>query len=392
MQLRFEVDGEIWEAVRVLRRKGQGQHALYRYPDDTADAEAVEKITQERQVNDRIRELLWLDFDTFGRSVLLAQGRFAEFLKGQPGDRDRVLKGVFGHDRIDQMREVAKVRVAALAAQGARIDGQLVQIDSLEARVATRIAELEEAETTLEALAKAEPTVDDLDRRIAEARATVDEAGRRRDEILPLGDLLPSTEAAGELEERLEQLADRRHRLGTQMEEAATERHDADAVLDELEASGEQELIESAEQTISAHRLAAEQLAGSVAERDRVVTQLDQRRQEGVTVAGELDAAGDEEGRRRDAVIVAEEAAGRARSERHDASHRHMAAALRGELTAGDECPVCLRVVEKLPPSVPVPDLDVAATAEATADAACGPPPTCSPPPSPRRYGCRRGR
>ncbi len=127
-------------------------------------------------------------------------------------------------------------------------------------------------------------------------------------------------------------LADRRRQLATLMEEAATERQDADTVLDELETAGEQALVESAEHAISTHRVAVDQLAGSVAERDRVATQLDQRRAEAVTVTGELGAAEDEERRRRKAATEAEEAAGLARAERHDASHRHMAASLRGAL------------------------------------------------------------
>ena len=45
-------------------------------------------------------ELLGLEFDAFRRSVLLAQGQFAEFLSARPAERDKVLKGVFGHDRI----------------------------------------------------------------------------------------------------------------------------------------------------------------------------------------------------------------------------------------------------------------------------------------------------
>ncbi len=166
----FEVDGEIWEAVRVLRRKGQSQHALYRYESDTAERRtgreghpgAPGQRPDQGAPRARLRHLR--------RSVLLAQGRFAEFLKGAPADRDRVLKGVFGHDRIDQMREVAKARSVVARPRGAAIDGRLAQVDVLEAKVADRVAELEDIEARLEALAKAEPTVVDLELRISAAR------------------------------------------------------------------------------------------------------------------------------------------------------------------------------------------------------------------------------
>ena len=54
VQLRFEVEGEVWEVVRSLRQRGQSQHALYRYESDDPDLEPVEKFTMEAEVNDRI--------------------------------------------------------------------------------------------------------------------------------------------------------------------------------------------------------------------------------------------------------------------------------------------------------------------------------------------------
>ena len=93
VSLLFEVDGKIWESVRNLRQGGQSQHALYRLEEDSplppAEREkiAVEKISLKGEVDSRVVELLGLDYDAFGRSVLLAQGRFAEFLNARPSER-----------------------------------------------------------------------------------------------------------------------------------------------------------------------------------------------------------------------------------------------------------------------------------------------------------------
>jgi len=121
VKLRFLVGDEIWEVVRSLRRKGQAQHALYRLAsdgittgiDEAGDderAEIVEKITMDGPVTERIEELLGLDYDAFGRSVMLAQNRFSEFLSAGPTQRDVVLKVDLAQPRsLAQLHELAHV-------------------------------------------------------------------------------------------------------------------------------------------------------------------------------------------------------------------------------------------------------------------------------------------
>ncbi|MBA3691085.1 MAG: SMC family ATPase, partial [Actinobacteria bacterium] len=115
VELRFEVDGQTWRAVRALRRKGQAGHQLELLDGDGPDAEVLERIMGERAVNERVEQLLGMDFRAFSRSVLLAQNRFHEFLRATPGDRDKVLKGVFGYDRLDDAQRTAKLRLDAVS-------------------------------------------------------------------------------------------------------------------------------------------------------------------------------------------------------------------------------------------------------------------------------------
>jgi len=199
VKLRFEVEGEVWEVVRSLRRKGQSQHALYRYDDDHPDSAATDKFVTEGEVNDKIKELLGLDFDAFGRSVLLAQGRFAEFLTAGPTQRDTVLKGVFGHDRLDAMRELAKAEAAERAVELATLAGQAERLEHTMSALADAEAQLAVLDTRIEHLRKLEPQLADLDERCATAVDRRDAAAAEIAELEPHGATLPDQATTAQL-------------------------------------------------------------------------------------------------------------------------------------------------------------------------------------------------
>ena len=181
--LRFEAKNQVWEAVRQLRASGASQHALYRLFDDSEDAEQVEKVLLERDVKTRIEELLGLDFAAFGRSVLLAQGEFARFLTARPAERDKVLKGVFGYDRITTMRELAKEAVRTSTAE---VDKLAIRIDhalGAKKKLQERREELALTELRIDRLRVARPLFEDLTDRIDESNRRRTAAEARLDEL-----------------------------------------------------------------------------------------------------------------------------------------------------------------------------------------------------------------
>ena len=138
VRLTFEVDGQTWQVTRALKRKGQGQVQLTHLGN--ADDAPVETVVMERPVRDRIERLLGMDFETFGRSVLLAQNRFAEFLLASDAPRNAVLKGVFGYERFDAALTAARERVA-------RREATVAALDADGARLTQARAALKEART-----------------------------------------------------------------------------------------------------------------------------------------------------------------------------------------------------------------------------------------------------
>ena len=252
--LTFEVGDEVWKAVRAPKRKGQSGHQLVRLASDDADADAVETVVQEGQVNERVEALLGMDFHTFCRSVLLAQNRFADFLKATRTERDKVLKGVFGYERLD----------AAKGAADRRVDREVVMLEGLQRdreAIGEARSRLDDARIRARAAAKDLKAFDDAApevERISEARraaeadeaaeaARIDDAARLA-ATMPLGEEIEevvrdATEAAGAVELARAALAD-----------AETARAAADAELASVrERLGDRAALRTFEQQVERH-------------------------------------------------------------------------------------------------------------------------------------------
>ncbi len=367
VMLRFEVEGEVWEVVRSLRRKGASQHALYRYETDTPEAEPVDRITLEGDVNERIADLLGLDYDAFGRSVLLAQGRFAEFLKSRPAERDAVLKGVFGHDKIDTMRQIAKQRVEAIAQDLAHLTVRTEQLERVAVRLAEAREALDGAERRVAALRKIEPRLEELNTRIAGAVDGGQRAGTRLAELEPHTSRLPEPASIDALVTHAAAHAEERARLAAALEEAQADVVAADAALAAAEADGMQRSIDEAAQllaTAEPQRRAVQEAAARLQTSRRRLAELEAQHTRAVEAAEAAD-------RHLEEMVVAVEGATLAMEQTaqalHDAEHADMAASLRMELAAGKPCPVCDQVVGDVP--APDPAADVAAATRAATEA-----------------------
>ncbi|TMK17811.1 MAG: hypothetical protein E6G63_00170 [Actinobacteria bacterium] len=201
VELLFEVDGQIWRAQRALRRKGQSQHRLERLAKDADDAEVLETVLQEKPVRQRVERLLGMTFDAFCRSVLLAQNRFAEFLKATPTDRNAVLKGVFGYERFD----------AALSAAKDRVRGAELELDGLEregSRLAEARARLDEARAEATATSARHASLDAARERLGGLTQARDSALRDAAQASARTAQLQAAATAMPTAERLEEVAE----------------------------------------------------------------------------------------------------------------------------------------------------------------------------------------
>lgn len=372
VQLRFEVDGDTWVVQRALRKKGQAGHKLERLAADEPDANTAETITGERAVNARVEQLLGMDFKAFCRSVMLAQNRFNEFLHATPGDRDRVLKGVFGYERLDEAQRVAKSRLDRERTALESLAQERERIEEARGRLEEARAMADRAAIRRRALESATPEVDRLEREQRFAVADAEAAAAKLEELEmvtgslgQLGDVETVVRDAATAEGRVAQAR-------ASVESARVSRAEREAELADVRSRlGDRERFRSFERLVQTQDEQARTrekalAAGWQAERDAEAAHaLVGRLTAEAAEAAEALARSDEQ------LGIVIERIRRARTALTAAAHADMAHELRSTLAPGDPCPVCDRPVIDLPALGSGPTAVVEAEAElATAEAA----------------------
>lgn len=147
VELHFYQAGDLYRVIRQ-RKSGKRGSSLLEFqaaqgdgPDWRTLGEGTIRATQ-----DRIDNLLRLDYETFVNSAFLAQGRADEFTTKTPGQRKQILSSILALDFWDELEDRAKERLKGIENALQRIDGRL---DELERELAQRDAyqtELAEAE------------------------------------------------------------------------------------------------------------------------------------------------------------------------------------------------------------------------------------------------------
>ena len=373
VELVFEVDGQVWRAQRALRRKGQSQHRLERLAKDAEDAEVLETVLQERPVRQRVERLLGMTFDAFCRSVLLAQNRFAEFLKATPTDRNAVLKGVFGYERFDAALAAAKDRVRGvelelegLAREGSRLDEARERLDEARAEATATSARhtgLDAARERLDVLAHARDAAlrdaTEASARTAQLQATAAAlpSAERLEEVAD--DAAAATDAVRGAQEDVT-AADEARKVAEAELEGISERVGGHAAFQAFAALVEKldHEAKTVEQAAAAVKTAAQELKAARTASESLARTATTKRDALDTAATALDAA--------------EAARAQAEATLHVTQHAEMAHQLRRELTAGEPCPVCDRVVERVPRAGAAPKVAAADRALAKARAVEG--------------------
>jgi exonuclease SbcC len=425
VKLEFSLDGKgRYRVARRLSRRAAQSATLERYRDGEWTRASDGGVTE---CNSVLRELLGLDFDSFCKAVVLPQGEFHKFLKGDPNERRRVLVALLGVGYFQKMGDIARARGKDLAAGVKRTEEILA--DQYADATEEHVQQLRHtAKAAAERAAVLNASLRDAERRAAEAaeheRRGNGLAGQSKQLIAIGAELEGEVAACREAEESwmgaakaladaegmvaaarsAASAADSRAReleaeLGTigqlaglaaaaeNMRAAQTERLDAEVALaraeEELAAAtlameADEHADAKARGAVAEARTARDASATNAQETAKRATDLAQAVTDAEDRAVELDAAREKHSAAEAAASDTQAAAEQARGQlemavEHLEHHRHAnaVAELAHGLSTGDPCPVCTRPLSE---PVAVADdaseaLELARTAESDARA-----------------------
>jgi len=290
------------------------------------------------EVNARVRKLLGLDFDGFTRSVLLPQGRFAEFLAGKPEERRKVLGELLRLDIYEQVRERAGQVARDAEKDAERLQRQIDEqyADATPQRLRQRRQDLRELQGQSQAL-RQEKTRLEAARSAAEA-ITKAAAEERR--------------VAQELAAAKEQLADAEKTLREGEDELRALVEEIAGAEAEMAAAGYDPEVERRLSLTLPPARALEEAKAALAQKRGQEGQLQRRLEELLAQQQAVEKA-----------LVAVQAEAALREDEYESEkQRNMAMHLRRSLRAGQACPVCEQPVAAVPPAQHVA-LDAAARA-----------------------------
>ena len=153
-EVHFEANGDRYHATWSIKRNGSPRGQLL---DDSGEL-ITTRVAQE------VESILGLDFGAFRRSVMLAQGEFAAFLKASREDRRGILEATAGIHIYDILRQALNEKINAVEAEHQEVLQKLGTIPDVSRE------QLAEAEKELDRLREEAEALDTESQQIQEEK------------------------------------------------------------------------------------------------------------------------------------------------------------------------------------------------------------------------------
>jgi exonuclease SbcC len=343
--LEFAVDRRRYRVTRSTTAGGQTRVLLERL-EGGGWVQAGEGADRVREAEAMIERAIGLDYGAFTRSVLLPQGRFAEFLVGDPKQRRAILTELLGLELFERL---------------ARRAGELRRAAEVEVVARARLLEEEYAGVTPEALAAAEAEVlraQERERALAEAEQRVravaaawERTAREREELSALAEELErSAQAAAAAAEALEALAAASEEAEGRVRERAKAVRAGERALERAaRARSRAEAAWGRAVELVALRATASRLVEARAQVEAREAELAAARDDLEAAEGTLAEAEALIGPAEAEVAAARGALEEAEGQLEAARHADLVAAVRAGVRVGEPCPVCGATIERAP-------------------------------------------
>jgi exonuclease SbcC len=191
----FNYEGQLY---RVQRSKPRGKTTVLEFYVLSPDGQwrtLTEKSV--RETENRLRQILRLDYETFINASFFLQGKADQFAQQQPSNRKKVLSSILGLEiwetyrvqAIEKRRE-AETNLRSIDAQLADIESELAQeqerkgkLKDIERRLKELSAQRQAKETELTALQKLAASLAEQKRMLDVLYSRLDETRQRRDRM-----------------------------------------------------------------------------------------------------------------------------------------------------------------------------------------------------------------
>ena len=364
VELDFEVGDKTYRVTRRTTIGGQSKVRLDRLEGDdwVSYGEGADSVTQ---VNKIIPALVGLDYDAFTRSVVLPQGKFAEFLSGDAKKRRDILTELLGLEMFGRMakhaNDIARAAKIKMEAKGSLLETEYYGIDAAAAK---------QAQSAAKALANESKAATQAEELLEDLQEDWDEHAQKAEDLIDLGSQVDRLGAA--YERHATALQEHADLLKTEAEAARTAREAVEAARKEhallVKERAKTEEKYGALDELSELRAHAASLKNI--ERDAMKAADVMAKQKQVE-ADALKALKSRETQVKKTERDFEKAQTvlLKRKDEHDRAHRHdLVGALTQGLKTGDDCPVCERPLSSIP-EVDMSALDAAKKSMGEAEA-----------------------
>jgi exonuclease SbcC len=144
VEFTFSLGGSEYQVYREYHSKRRTGKLEFRSRKNRDDAYILLTGNSKRDTQQRINQVLGLDYRTFVNSSFLQQGKADEFTRQPPKDRKEILCTILGLDFYDRLLDEAKLRLNAVRAERKMLDDSLASIQ-LELEEEESIAEREQS-------------------------------------------------------------------------------------------------------------------------------------------------------------------------------------------------------------------------------------------------------